>query len=171
VEYPLDEPLLPETHDLSEYRDVSRRVRTAGGDIHVLVNAEARERANASHAMLTRLVAAKVRAARSIPKRNALIDLAAEVRGSSYLFELKSTTDENPRSQVRAAIAQLYEYRYLQKAFAAKMVVVIEQPLPRELAWIVDYVVNDRNLLLAWDGDRQTLQFPASISDQLRFLA
>ncbi len=171
VEYrALDEPLLPDTHELSDYQDVSRRVRSAGEDIHVLVNAEAVERANASHAMLTRLVAAKVRAAGAIPKRNPLIDLAAEVQGHNYLFEMKSTTDNNAHSQVRAAISQLYEYRYLQKAPAARMVLVIEQPLPRDLQWMVDYVVNDRKLLLAWDGDRSTLHYPDVLHNQLDFL-
>ena len=132
VEYPLDEPLLPETRNLQEYKDVARRVRSAGDDIQVLIDANSRERANESHAMLTRLVAAKIRAVGSIPKRNALVDLAAEVGARDYLFEMKSTTDRNPRSQVRKAIAQLYEYRYLQKSPSAQMVVVIERPLPAD---------------------------------------
>lgn len=156
---------------MREYQDVARRVRSAGNDIQVLVDANSRERANESHAILTRLVATKVRAAGAVPKRNALVDLAAEVGGSDYLFEMKSTTGRNPRSQVRKAIAQLYEYRYLQKSPAAHMVVVIEHPLPAELNWMVDYVVNDRRLLIAWDGDGQTLHFPDTVRDQLQFLA
>ncbi|TAM82173.1 MAG: hypothetical protein EPN47_09500 [Acidobacteria bacterium] len=171
VEYPLDEPLFPETRDLREYQDIARRVRSAGNDIQVLVDANSRERANASHTMLTRLVAAKIRAAGAIPKCNALVDLAAEVGGNDYFFEMKSTTDGNSRSQVRRAIAQLYEYRYLQKSPAAQIVVVIERPLPTELNWMVDYVVNDRRLLIAWDGDGRTLHFPDAVRDQLHFLA
>ncbi len=150
---------------------MARGIRSAGNDIQVLVDAKSKERANESHAMLTKLVAAKVRAAGAIPKRNALVDLAAEVGQSDYLFEMKSTTDKNPRSQVRRAIAQLYEYRYLQKLPTAQMVVVIERPLPAELNWMVDYVVNDRKLLIAWDGDGRTLHFPDSIRERLRFLA
>lgn len=170
VEYPLDEPLFPETRDLREYQDVARRIRSTGNDIQVLVDANSRERANEAHAMLTGLVAAKIRAAGAVPKRNALVDLAAEIGARDYLFEMKSTTDRNPRSQVRKAIAQLYEYRYLQKSPAAQMVVVIERPLPPELNWMVDYVVNDRKLLIAWDGDGKSLHFPDSSRDELRFL-
>jgi hypothetical protein len=165
------EPILFEARDLREYQDVARRVRSAGDDIQMLVDAKSRERANESHEMLTRLVAAKIRATGAIPRRNALVDLAAEVEASDFLFEMKSTTDRNPRAQVRRAIAQLYEYRYLQKSPEAQLVVVIEHPLPAELNWMVDYVVRDRKLLIAWDGDGRTLHFPDSIRNQLRFLA
>lgn len=72
-----------------------------------------------------------------------------------YFFEMKSTTDENAHSQIRRAISQLYEYRYLQQVPSAKLVVVIENPPPKEKKWIVDYVVNDRKLLIAWDGDQK----------------
>jgi hypothetical protein len=51
------------------------------------------------------------------------------------------------------------------------MVVVIEHPLPAELTWMIDYVVNDRKLLIVWDGDGKTLRFPDSIRDQISFLA
>jgi hypothetical protein len=165
------EPIVFEARDLREYQDVARRVRRAGDDIQVLVNANARERANDSHAMLTRLVAAKIRAAGAIPKSNALVDLAAEIGADDYLFEMKSATPQNYRSQVRKAIAQLYEYCYLQRSPNAQMVVIIENPVPAELSWMVDYVVNDRKLLIAWDGNGRTLHFPDAIGDRLRFLA
>lgn len=156
---------------MREYQEVARRVRSAGNDIQVLVDANARERANESHATLTRLVAAKIRAAGAIPKSNALVDLAAELGPNDFLFEMKSSTPRNSRSQVRKAIAQLYEYRYLQRSPKAQMVVVIENPLPAELSWMVDYVVNDRGLLIAWDGDGRTLHFPEAVRDRLGFLA
>jgi hypothetical protein len=121
--------------------------------------------------MLTDLVAGKVRRAGSIPKKNQYIDLSAIVREDLYLFEMKSTTDSNAHPQIRRAISQLYEYRYLQDAPTAKLVVVIENPPPREKKWMVDYVVKDRKLLIAWDGDRETLRFPAEIAADLDFLA
>ena len=67
---------------------------------------------------------------------------------------MKSTTAANAHSQVRKAISQLYEYRYIQQAPNARLV-VIENPVPKNKRWLIDYVVDDRQLLIAWDGDRQ----------------
>lgn len=111
--------------------------------------------------MLMDMVAGKVRHAGAIPKNNPIVDLAATVRGDDFLFEMKSTTDKNVHGQVRRAISQLYEYRYLQQIPKAKLVVVIENPPPEEKKWLVDYVVKDRELLIAWDGNRKTVQYPS----------
>ncbi len=165
-----DEPLLPRTCELGEYRTVSKRVKQEIRNLTVLINEAARERASESHRMLTDLVANKIRAAGGIPKRNRFIDLAARLFDEDYLFEMKSTTRQNVHSQVRGAISQLYEYRYMHNTSTARLVVVIEHPLPRDFRWIVDYVVNDRKLLLAWDGDRRTLHYPEANHDLLRFL-
>lgn len=120
--------------------------------------------------MLTDLVANKIRAAGGIPRRNKLIDLSAKLFNENYVFEMKSTTERNVHSQVRGAISQLYEYRYIYKVGAAKLVLVIEHPPPGDLCWMVDYVVNDRKLLLAWDGDRKTLHYPDAIRKELKFM-
>jgi hypothetical protein len=121
--------------------------------------------------MLTNLVASKIQKAGAIPKRNQFVDLSALMRDDFYLFEMKSTTDINVHSQIRRAVSQLYEYRYLQQVPTAKLVVIIENPPPAEKKWIVDYIVRDRKLLIAWDGDRKTLKFPSEIGADLRFLA
>jgi len=147
------------------------RVHLHVRNINILIDAAARERANDSHRMLTDLVARKVRAAGAIPKRNRLIDLSARMRDHDYLFEMKSTTAANAHGQLRAAISQLYEYRYIQNIPTAQLVVVIEHPPPRDVEWMVDYIVRDRGLLIAWDGDRRTVQFPDTIRDHLAFLA
>jgi hypothetical protein len=82
--------------------------------------------------MLTDLVADKIRRAGSIPKNNRYVALSAAIREDLYLFEMKSTTDGNVHSQIRRGISQLYEYRYLQDVPDAKLVIVIENPPPRE---------------------------------------
>ena len=83
---------------------------------------------------------------------------------------MKSTTDSNAHSQVRRAISQLYEYRYIQQMPSAKLVVVIENPPPTDKEWLVDYVVNDRELLIAWDGDNKNLYCPTQLKKELNFL-
>lgn len=47
------------------------------------------ERANESHRLLTNLVASRIRSAGGIPRCNDLVDLAARVTGSSFIFEIK----------------------------------------------------------------------------------
>ncbi len=115
-------------------------------------------------------VADRIRRARAIPKQNRYIDLSATINNSHYLFEMKSTTAANTHSQVRKAISQLYEYRYIQQASDARLVVVIENPVPRDKRWLIDYVVNDRQLLIAWDGDRTNLHCPEGLRQELSFL-
>jgi Holliday junction resolvase len=119
--------------------------------------------------MLTDLVAAKLRKAGSIPKNNKYVDLSAVWGDDLYSFEMKSTTDQNIHSQIRRAISQLYEYRYLQQVPAAKLVIVVENPPPQEKKWIVDYIVQDRKVLITWDGDRKTLKYPAESNSELHF--
>jgi hypothetical protein len=65
--------------------------------------------------MHTNLVASKIRDTGAIPKRNRYVDLSALVNDEFYLFEMKSSTDGNAHTQVRRAISQLYEYRYIQQ--------------------------------------------------------
>ena len=71
---------------------------------------------------------------------------------------------------MRRAISQLYEYRYLQNKPSAKLVVVIENPPPKDKEWLVEYVIKDRQLFIAWDGDGRSLHCPAGIGKELSFL-
>lgn len=172
VEYStVDEPLLPKKYDLDEYSGVAGTARKAKGILTVMIDDAAKERAEKAHQMLMDLVAEKVRRAGAIPKNNPVVDLAATVRGDDFLFEMKSTTDKNVHSQVRRAISQLYEYRYLQQIPTAKLVVVTENPPPEEKRWLIDYLIKDRGLFIAWDGDRRTLHYPPELTRQLGFLA
>lgn len=172
VEYDApDEPLFPRKHDLAVYEQIAERAKKASGYLNVLIDEAARERANDAHRMLTNLVADKIKATGSIPKRNKYIDLSTVWTDQLYFFEMKSTSDANAHDQVRRAVSQLYEYRYLQEAPLAKLVVVIENPLPEQKKWLVDYVVKDRGLMIAWDGDQKTLKCPPDLSRDLAFLA
>ena len=98
-------------------------------------------------------MAEKLRQCGAVPKSNRYIDLSARLEVDDYLFEMKSTTEENLQAQIRRGLSQLYEYRYIQDVHQAKLVLVIENPLPRKLAWIENYLVKDRGILLIWDGD------------------
>lgn len=165
-----EEPLFPTRCELREYEARAREFRQRNQTMTVLVDQARRERAENSHQMLTDLVAARLRAASAIPKANRYIDLAAKVSGENFLFEMKSTTDTNTQAQVRRGLSQLYEYRYLQQIDRAKLVLVVERPLPRTLNWMADYLMNDRNVLLVWDGNNR-LYCSDAVRSELPFIS
>ncbi len=164
-----EEPILPVRYDLTEYQEQARRVKKSEEAIQYFVNQASRERANSAHEVLVKLMAEKIRRCGSIPRRNRFIDLSAQIADVNYIFEMKSTTENNLHHQARRGISQLYEYRYNQNVPDAKLVLVLENPLSNKMAWMADYILKDRNLLLVWDGNNR-FYCPESISDQLAFI-
>ena len=163
------EPLFPKTYELSEYQAVERKVRERSGKITHYVDEAIMERANSTHQHLVNLMAARVKAAHAIPKQNRLIDLSALIGGVVFLFEMKSTTDENVRAQVRKGLSQLYEYRYVQELPESKLVLVLDKRPGTEDAWLVDYLSTDRGIQVVWDGDDK-FECPQRAKDDLSFI-
>lgn len=52
----------------------------------------------------------------------------------------------------------------------AKLVLVIENPFSSDSKWLVDYLIKDRDILVAWDGDRKNFDCPKSIRKALDFI-
>ncbi len=165
-----DEPLLPTRYDLQEYTEAARRAADGAATIRYEVSRARADRANEVHERLTSLVAQRVLAAGATPRRNSYIDLAATVADVPYLFEIKTTHGQNARAQVRRGVSQLYEYRYIQGTDDARLVLVLENPLPTDLAWMVAYLAEDRGILPVWDGDMQSLHCAHQHTDRLSFL-
>jgi hypothetical protein len=165
-----DEPIFPNRYELEEYAEQARRVASRREAISYFVDEAKRERAVTGHESLVRLMAERLRQRGAVPKANRYIDLSARWAGSDYLFEMKSTTEDNPHAQIRRGLSQLYEYRYVQNVEKAKLVLVIENPLPRKLGWIEHYLVADRGILLVWDGQGR-FDCPAGVRQQLGFLS
>lgn len=165
-----EEPILPHRYDLKAYQEQAQRVASKQEAITYYVDRAKRERASSSHETLVNLMAERLRQRGAIPKANRYVDLSARLDEEDYLFEMKSTTEDNPHSQIRRGLSQLYEYRYIQNVKDAKLVLVIENPLPKENRWMADYLINDRGVLLVWDGDGKFHCSP-SIHKQLEFLS
>ena len=164
-----EEPIFPNRYDLKEYQEQAQRVASKQEAIEYYVDRAKRERASTSHETLVSLMAERLRQRGAIPKANRYVDLSARLDEEDYLFEMKSTTEDNPHSQIRRGLSQLYEYRYIQNVAKAKLVLVIENPLPKKNQWMEDYLVNDRGVLLVWDGNGK-FHCPPSIRKQLEFL-
>ncbi len=84
-------------------------------------------------------------------RRGVSFDLAANIDGD-FIFEMKSSNEDNVRDQVRKGLSQLYEYLYLQNKPKATLVLVLEKPINATNKWMIDYLENDRDVLLVWDG-------------------
>lgn len=164
-----EEPIFPNRYDLKEYQEQAQRVATRQEAITFYVDEAKRERANTSHESLIKLMAERLRQRGAMPKMNRYIDLSARLEEDDYLFEMKSTTEENPHAQIRRGLSQLYEYRYIQNVQKAKLVLVIENPLPKKLGWMENYLIKDRGILLVWDGDGK-FNCPPELRGQLGFL-
>lgn len=148
----IEQPVLPATGGLQEYETVEQRISSARDIITIYKNQARLDRANNSHIELVNLVAERIRGAGAIPKSNQFIDLAATLQ-QDYIFEMKSTTEDNVKAQVRKGISQLYEYRYLENKPDANLILVVERPLTGDNTWMIDYMENDRNIHLVWDGN------------------
>ncbi len=163
-----DQPVLPQTGTLQEYQEVEERIASAQETITVYRNQARVERANNAHRHLVNLVAQRIRNAGGIPKSNQFIDLAASLEGD-YIFEMKSTTPQNVNAQIRKGVSQLYEYRYLENRPDATLVLVLENSLQNNEEWLLNYLEEDRNIHLLWDGDDNLYGSERSLND-LQFL-
>lgn len=149
----IDEPILPRTSDLTEYQTVSERISNARETITIHRDSAALDRADNAHRQLVNLVAERIRNSNNIPRNNQLIDLATRIDNTDYIFEMKSITTSNARSQIRKGLSQLYEYQYLQNLPNSNLVLVIEAPMPTSSSWMIDYLETSRNINLIWDGN------------------
>lgn len=117
-------------------------------------NAEEQKWARETH---LRLVDAKSRFLKQrnlAPIENKFIDLWTEVNGTTVLYEMKSifiSSDKNNTvSQIRKAVAQLYEYRYRIEQPTAKLCIITNSIIPN---WLGKYLVNDRKIAYQWTTD------------------
>lgn len=165
-----DEPIFPNRYELKEYEEQAQRVAIRKEAVKYFVDQAKHERATTSHETLVKLMAENLRQRGAVPKANRYIDLSARWEGTDYLFEMKSTTVDNPHAQIRRGLSQLYEYRYIQNVKEAKLVLVIENALPKENRWMEKYLIDDRRVLLVWDGNGK-FNCPPDIRKQLKFLA
>lgn len=150
-----DEPILPRATSLQEYEEVRLRTSRAGETIVTYRDLAATERADNAHRTLVNLVASRIRNSGSIPRYNQLIDLATRHNDNDYIFEMKSITPSNSKTQVRNGLSQLYEYKYLQNLPDSRLILVVETPLPADTRWMTEYLESDRNINVVWDGNDQ----------------
>ena len=121
-----------------------------------------RQRSNLIHKVLLQQLEEYLESLGCDPVENDHIDMFAKLPyNGKYIFEVKSTTNENLLSQTRKGISQLYEYRFrYQDEVGYDVNLCLVMPgQPKELDWLEEYLFNDRNIGLIWfddDGQIQT---------------
>lgn len=155
---------LPPTSGLSgRRRKQSSPVAGMQSVIHVDVDAQKRERANQIHWKLIDAKSSFLVARQLEPLDNEHIDLFANDQGDIILYEMKSVNADsgNLLAQVRKAVAQLYEYRYIYKEPEARLCIVTNHKIAKEDDWLIDYLSKDRLIAYEWTTDFQNFECSA----------
>jgi hypothetical protein len=137
--------LLDTQSSASALRDWKDRKVTPATTVPVVttINLVALERANASHLLLERLVAAAMSNASLKPRASDAIDILAEAVDQTLICEIKSCTARNFHGQIRRGVSQLLEYRFLYRNKLEGDIVlalVAETEPPKKKLWLRDYL-------------------------------
>ncbi len=106
------------------------------------------EKANGLHSKTLKILSQTLQQLNYIVRETNLIDAYTIINENKVIFEVKSISEENEREQIRKAISQLYEYRFLYSLFDAVLCVVFSQkPFSQ---WLIDYLLKDRKIKVLW---------------------
>jgi hypothetical protein len=106
------------------------------------------EKANQAHSQTLKILGLALQKRNCPIKETKLIDAYAIIGNKKIIFEIKSITEANEREQIRKAISQLYEYRFLYSLFDALLCIVFSQrPFSQ---WLIDYLITDRQIHVLW---------------------
>ena len=136
---------------LTPFKEKASASTAAAGIITYTVDDIKHERAGLAHQRLIDKMAANIVSLGSAPTQNSSVDLATELTGHPFLFEMKSATTGNYHSQLRRGLSQLYEYAYLQQLPTAVLCLVTEIPPPAGKGWLLNYLVEDRGVHVCWE--------------------
>lgn len=125
------------------------------GMLHMDVEIQKRERANLIHWQLVDAKSSFLDTHGFVPYCNTHIDLFTGGKGETIFYEMKSIAgdDTNLLSQVRKAVAQLYEYRYIYQQLQARLCIVTNRRVCQEDSWLLDYLARDRAIAYEWTED------------------
>lgn len=116
------------------------------------------EGASLTHRATLQILKAYLHNRRRAVSESKLIDAFAVLRDGPAIFEVKSITESNERDQIRHALSQLYEYRFIHSMANASLWIVFSQPLSSQ--WYVDYLAGDRGIRVVWSSNG-TLEGPS----------
>ena len=116
------------------------------------------ERANVAHRGTLQVLRAQLETRKRAVSEDKLIDAYAVLDSGPAIFEVKSITESNERDQIRHAVSQLYEYRFLHSMADASLRIVFSQALSSQ--WYIDYLAGCLGFRVVWIDDGK-LQGPS----------
>lgn len=127
-----------------------------------------REKANRAHARIVKLLSSTAQAKGFEPTDNIYVDLC--LREVPLIVEVKSCDKQNILVQIRRGISQLYEYRYRSGIKDALLCLALEEEPSGQDAWLVGYLLEDRQIYPLWVLADVTLDGPPQTKSALPFL-
>jgi hypothetical protein len=124
-----------------------------------------REKANRDHGRILGRIASIIRVNNNKVFENIFIDLLAVIGAQDFIFEVKSNNTQNALSQIRKAVAQLYEYRYRSNRSGAILCTVLQMKPLQD--WVIDYLVKDRDIMICWMVDDFRFECPLECFNRL----
>jgi hypothetical protein len=117
------------------------------------------ERANNVHQATLQVLRSHLQSRKRGVSESKLIDAYSVLDDGPAIFEVKSITESNERDQIRHALSQLYEYRFLHSMADASLWIVFSQPPSSQ--WYIDYLAGDRGIRLVWVVNEGRLRGPS----------
>jgi len=145
-----------DTTDFKEWNRLPPAQRMDRNKYQMTNDPAAYERANFQHYLLEKIVAGLCRERNITTQTNRHVDLVATTGTTSMLFEMKSCTEPSIKSQLRRAVSQLLEYRYVyQKKLGTdiRLCAVIERRPRKSAEWVLGYLTY-LGIGLIWKNDR-----------------
>jgi hypothetical protein len=115
------------------------------------------ERANYQHWLLEQLTAAALSVDNITISTNQLVDMLAQQKSEAILFEMKSCNTTSTRSQIRRAISQMLEYRFLYQDRLPKrthLCLVLERRPHGKAEWLLNYL-DFLGIAVIWKKDTE----------------
>ena len=136
----------------------TNEVLTQKQTIQIEVDLAKVERANLTHHKLVNATAAFLARKQIQPLQNPLVDVfARDENGETILYEMKSVSESNFARQIRRAISQLLEYRYVFRIPMARLCIVTNARPPQAMSWYIDYLERGLGIAFLWTNDFTTL--------------
>lgn len=133
---------------------------TAKGIIQIDVDSQKLERANQTHWKLIDAKSSFLSDRGLVPHEHIQIDLFCENNEDFIFYEMKSINDQgtNLLSQLRKAVSQLYEYRFIYDQPSARLCIVTNQGVTSKDEWLLNYLAKDRAIAYEWTEDFHSFQ-------------
>lgn len=131
--------------------------KNALGLVTYEVDLQKLERANLNHQRLVDCTAARLFERGVQPIQNGVIDLYGELGSDRIIFEMKTVHEQNYGSQIRKAVSQLYEYRFVHEFHGSRLCIVTNALPGFPAPWIESYLADDREIAVLQTPDFLTL--------------